>query len=152
MNFTKIYYVAGKEFSNKQKAVNYENELRNNLKLRAWNLKLYYWKISYHKSIRLINHFCNYHKFNFGKYKDKYIGEIIMKDKQYIIWCIKNIPMFELNKEEEALLTTSWKYSIGGYKWDITHDIVETTCGEQCNLQLINWEKEEMIKNYKSFK
>ena len=54
--------------------------------------------------------------------------------------------MFKLNKEEEALLTTSWKYSIGGYKWDITHDTAETTYGEQCNLQLINWEKEEMIK------
>lgn len=35
MNFTEIYYVAGKEFFDKQKAVNYENELRNNLKLRA---------------------------------------------------------------------------------------------------------------------
>lgn len=59
--------------------------------------------------------------------------------------------MFKLNKEEEALLTTSWKYSIGGYKWDITHDIIEATYGEQCNLQLINWEKEEMIKTIKVF-
>ena len=44
----------------------------------------------------LINHFCHYHKFTFGKWKGKCIGEIMMTDFQYIKWCIDNIPEFKI--------------------------------------------------------
>ena len=37
------YEVAGKIFNDKGKALKYETELRNNLNLRARNLKIFYW-------------------------------------------------------------------------------------------------------------
>ena len=63
----------------------------------------------------LINHFCHYHKFTFGKYEGRCIGEIMMTDLQYIMWCIDKVPAFKMNEEENALYNTSWKYSVGGY-------------------------------------
>ena len=86
---------------------------------RARNLKVFYWHMLGYPGInlatKLINHFCHYHKFTFGKWKGKCIGEIMMIDFQYIKWCIDNIPSFEMNEEEKALYNTSWKYSVGGY-------------------------------------
>lgn len=63
----------------------------------------------------LINHFCCYHKFAFGQYKGKCIGEIMMMDFPYIKWCLDNIPSFEMNEEEKALHDTGWKCNVGGY-------------------------------------
>ena len=86
---------------------------------RARNLKLFYWKMLGYPGVSLakdlINHFCHYHKFTFGKYKGECIGEIMMTDFQYIKWCIDNCPIFKMNEEENALYNTSWKYSVGGY-------------------------------------
>lgn len=86
---------------------------------RARNLKLFYWSMLGSPGINLakelINRFCHYHKFAFGQYKDKCIGEIMMIDLQYIKWCLDNIPSFEMNKEEKALCDTDWKYNAGGY-------------------------------------
>lgn len=148
MKVIKVYNVAGKEFSNKQDALNYENELRNNLELRARNLKVFYWDMLGYPgeiiAIQLINHFCHYHRFDFGRYRNRYVGEIIMKDIQYVKWYIKNIPMFKLNKEEKVLLNTSWKRSIGGYKTDFL-DTWETS-GDEYDIKLINWEQEMMAQ------
>ena len=70
----------------------------------------------------LINHFCHYHKFTFGQYKGKCIGEIMMMDFPYIKWCLDNIPSFEMNEEEKALYNTGWKYNVGGYTDEIDID------------------------------
>ena len=55
---------------------------------RARNLKVFYWHMLGYPGInlatKLINHFCHYHKFTFGKWKGKCIGEIMMIDFQYI--------------------------------------------------------------------
>lgn len=147
MQITEIYHVAGKEFSDRQKALEYEDTLRNNLELRARNLKLYYWRELCNNALRLINHFCHYHKFDFGKYKDRYVGEIIMIDTQYVEWCVKNVPTFKLNKEEETLLNTSWEYSIGGWRCN-RYDTWESS-GDWYDLKLIKWEEEIMKKEKK---
>lgn len=155
MKITEIYHVAGKEFSDKQKAFEYENKLRDNLELRARNLKLYCWDMLGYPgeitAIQLINHFCRYHKFDFGKYRNRYVGEIMMIDPQYIKWCIENVSSFRLNKEEEALLNTSWKYSVSGYRWDITHNETSIVPSEKPDYNIIDWEREIMrqdnIKN-----
>ena len=56
---------------------------------RARNLKVFYWHMLGYPGINLakelINHFCHYHKFTFGKWKGKCIGEIMMIDLQYIM-------------------------------------------------------------------
>ena len=86
---------------------------------RAMDFKLFYWSMLGSPGINLakelITRFCHYHKFTFGQYKDKYIGEIMMIDFQYIKWCIDNIPAFDMNEEEKALYNTRWKYNVGGY-------------------------------------
>ena len=97
---------------------------------RARNLKLFYWSMLGYPGInlakKLINHFCHYHKFTFGQYKGKCIGEIMMVDFQYIKWCIDNIPSFEINEEEKALYNTSWKCDEGGYTDEFINGYTDT--------------------------
>ena len=95
----------------------------------------------------LINHFCHYHKFTFGKWKGKCIGEIMMIDLQYIMWCIDNIPSFEMNKEEKALYNTTWKYNIGGYTYDINCGYTYTKDGDTYDVDFINREIELMERD-----
>ena len=117
---------------------------------RARNLKLFYWSMLGYPGInlakKLINHFCHYHKFTFGQYKGKCIGEIMMADFQYIKWCIDNIPSFEMNEEEKALYNTSWKYSVGGYTSEFINGYIDTYTkdGDTYDKNLINKEIELM--------
>ena len=115
---------------------------------RARNLKLFYWSMLGYPGINLakelINHFCHYHKFTFGKWKGKCIGEIMMIDFQYIKWCIDNIPSFEMNEEEKALYNTSWKYNVGGYVYEVINGNTYTKDGDTYDKDLINKEIELM--------
>lgn len=148
MKVKEHYEVAGKIFNNKEDALKHENELRNNLNLRARNLKVFYWNMlgspGEHTAIQLINHFCHYHELTFGQWKGNYIGEIMMLFPEYIKWCIKNVPFFKMNKEETALYNTKWAYNVGGTRWDITHDEVTDIEGDKPDYELINWEKEQL--------
>ena len=45
----------------------------------------------------------NGRKFFFGKYKGKFIKDIIVSDTQYITWTMKNVNWFWYNKEEVDL-------------------------------------------------
>ena len=149
MNIINNYEVAGKVFTNKEEATTYENNLRNNLPLRARNLKVYYWKVEGYpgesSAIRLINGFCHNNKFTFGKHKGRCVGEIMMKFPQYVEWCIKNVPFFKLNKEEQSLWDSSWSYSLGGYSWDVSMGDLYTLEGDTYDLNLINWEEQELL-------
>ena len=117
---------------------------------RARNFKLFYWRMLGYPGINLakelINHFCHYHKFTFGKWKGKCIGEIMMIDFQYIKWCIDNIPSFEMNEEEKALYNTSWKYSVGGYTSEFINGYIDTynKGGDTYDKELIDKEIELM--------
>lgn len=117
---------------------------------RARNLKVFYWHMLGYPGINLaknlINHFCHYHKFTFGKWKGKCIGEIMMIDFQYIKWCIDNIPSFEMNEEEKALYNTSWKYSAGGYTSEFINSYIDiyTKDGDTYDKDLIDKETELM--------
>ena len=117
---------------------------------RARNLKVFYWHMLGYTGInlatKLINHFCHYHKFTFGKWKGKCIGEIMMIDFQYIKWCIDNIPSFEMNEEEKALYNTSWKYSVGGYTSEFINGYIDTYTknGDTYDKDLIDKEIELM--------
>jgi len=42
-------------------------------------------------------------KFFFGKYKGKYIKDIIVSDTQYITWSMKNVSWFWYNQDEVEL-------------------------------------------------
>lgn len=130
---------------------------------RARNLKLFYWKMCGYPGVNLakelINHFCHYHKFTFGKWKGEYIGEIMMTDLQYITWCIDKVPAFEMNEEEKALYNTSWKYSVGGYTSEFIYGCymgTYTKDGDTYNQDLIDEEIElmerEKAKEYTSKK
>ena len=117
---------------------------------RARNLKIFYWHMLGYPGInlaeKLINHFCHYHKFTFGKWKGKCIGEIMMIDFQYIKWCIDNISSFEMNEEEKALYNTSWKYSVGGYTSEFINGYIDTYTkdGDTYDKDLIDKEIELM--------
>ena len=115
---------------------------------RARSLKLFYWSMLGYPGINLakelINHFCHYHKFTFGKWKGKCIGETMMTDFQYIKWCIDNIPSFEMNEEEKALYNTSWKYNVGGYVYEVINGNTYTKDGDTYDKGLINKEIELM--------
>lgn len=117
------YKIIDKLFNNKEDAINYENSIKNNFELRARNLKLYYWNMMNYPgettAINLINNFCHHHKFTFGKWKGRCIGEIMIIFPEYIKWCIKNVPFFKMNKEEESLFNTSWEHNVSGISWDI---------------------------------
>ena len=121
-----------------------------NIEEKARNLKLFYWNMRGYPGINLakelINYFCNYHKFTFGKWKGKCIGEIMMIDFQYIKWCIDNIPSFEMNEEEKALYNTSWKYSAGGYTSEFINSYIDTYTkdGDTYDKDLIDKETELM--------
>ena len=115
---------------------------------KARNLKVFYWHMLGYPGINLakelINHFCHYHKFTFGKWKGKCVGEIMMTDFQYIKWCIDNIPSFEMNEEEKALYNTSWKYNVGGYVYEVINGNTYTKDGDTYDKGLINKEIELM--------
>ena len=117
---------------------------------KARNLKVFYWHMLGYPGINLakelINHFCHYHKFTFGKWKGKCVGEIMMTDFQYIKWCIDNIPSFEMNEEEKALYNTSWKYNVGGYVYEVINGNTYTKDGDTYDKDLINKEIELMEK------
>lgn len=142
------YEVAGKIFNDKGKALKYETKLRNNLNLRARNLKIFYWEMlgypGKYTAIKLINHFCHYHKFTFGRWKGRYIGEIMMIFPEYIKWCIENVSFFKMNKEEMALYNTSWVHYIGGTSWNITYNEIVDIEGDKPNYKLIDWEKQQL--------
>ena len=118
---------------------------------RARNLKLFYWSMRGCTGInlakKLINYFCHYHKFTFGKWKGKCIGEIMMIDFQYIKWCIDNIPSFKMNEEEKALYDTSWKYSVGGYVYEVISYDTYTKDGDTYDKNLIDEEIKLMEKD-----
>lgn len=149
MNIINNYEVAGKIFTSKEEATTYENNLRNSLPLRARNLKVYYWKVRGYPgestAIRLINSFCHNNKFIFGKYKGRCVGEIMMKFPEYVKWCIKNVPFFKLNKEEQSLWDSSWSYNLGGYSWNVTTGDSCILEGDNYNLELINWEEQQLL-------
>jgi len=42
-------------------------------------------------------------KFTFGKYRGKKIGEVVLYDASYIVWCIENIEWFTTNTELEDI-------------------------------------------------
>ena len=117
---------------------------------RARNLKVFYWKMRGYPGVNLakelINHFCHYHKFTFGKWKGECIGEIMMTDLQYIKWCIDKIPTFKMNEEENALYNTSWKYSVGGYTSEFINGYMGTYTidGDTYDKDLIDEEIELM--------
>ena len=123
---------------------------------RARNLKVFYWAMLGYPGINLatelINHFCHYHKFTFGKWKGKCIGEIMMTDFQYIRWCIDNIPLFEMNEEEKALYNTSWKHNIGDYTCELTCGYTYTKDGDTYDRDFINSEIELMERNEQLWK
>ena len=48
-------------------------------------------------------------KFFFGKYKGKYIKDIIVNDTQYITWSMKNVSWFWYNNEEVELYKKQFK-------------------------------------------
>ena len=118
---------------------------------RARNLKLFYCRMLGYPGINLakelINHFCHYHKFTFGKWKGKCIGEIMMIDLQYIMWCIDNIPLFEMNEEEKALYNTTWKHNTGGYTSEFNCGYTYTKNGDTYDIDLINMEIELMERD-----
>ena len=49
-------------------------------------------------------------KFFFGKYKGKYINDIIVNDTQYITWSMKNIDMLKYNQDEVELYKKQIKH------------------------------------------
>ena len=117
---------------------------------RARNSKLFYWSMLGYPGVNLskelLNHFCHDHEFTFGKWKGKCVGEIMMIDFQYIKWCIDNIPSFEMNEEEKALYSTSWKYNVGGYTSDIAIGDTYTKDGDTYDRYIISREI-EIMKN-----
>lgn len=126
------------------------------IEARARNLKLFYWSMGGCPGInlakKLINHFCHYHKFTFGKWKDRYIGEIMMIDFPYITWCIDNILSFDMNEEEKALYGTSWKYNVGGYTDEFINGYIDTYTkeGDTYDKKVINEEIELLEKDEQS--
>lgn len=59
-------------------------------------------------------------KFFFGKYKGRYIKDIIVNDTQYITWSMKNVKWFWFNRDEVEL----YKQQIKNKKHLTQYDIV----------------------------
>lgn len=59
-------------------------------------------------------------KFFFGKYKGKYIKDIIVNDTQYVTWSMKNVNWFWYNDEEVEL----YKQQIKTHKPKNQYEIV----------------------------
>ena len=47
---------------------------------------------------------------DFGKYKGEKISEVLLKDAQYIEWCMWNIPTFILSNEVQKMLVKQLEY------------------------------------------
>lgn len=54
----------------------------------------------------------NGRKFFFGKYKGRYINDIIVNDTQYITWSMKNISWFWYNQDEVELYKKQLKKGV----------------------------------------
>lgn len=141
-----IYCVGNRAFSSKEEASKYEQSLKDDLKLRARNLFLFWIKMLGYPgqaiAIELVNNFAGNRKLWFGQYKGNYIGEIIFLDKQYIKWCLDNIPFFKLNNMEQILFDTSQKIDLGGSITEFGNGICESydRPGETYDSELINLE------------
>ena len=59
-------------------------------------------------------------KFFFGKYKGKYINDIIINDTQYITWSMNNVYWLWYNKEEVDI----YKQQIKNHKTKTQYEIV----------------------------
>lgn len=95
----------------------------------------------------MVNNFAGNRKFTFGQYKGNGIGDIIFTDRQYVEWCLNNIPSFKLNEREQVLFDTDTHYTIcgsstvfnkGGYIETYHYD------GDTYDSNLINFEKDWM--------
>lgn len=151
MQETTIYKVGNKKFLSKEEALEYEDTLKKDLKLRARNLFLFWNKMLGYPGIvtatQLVNNFAGNRKFTFGQYKGNGIGDIIFTDRQYVEWCLNNIPSFKLNEREQVLFDTDTHYTIcgsstvfnrGGYIETYHYD------GDTYDSNLINLEKDWM--------
>ena len=77
---------------------------------KARNLKVFYWKMFGYPGVSLakdlINHFCHYHKFTFGKYKGRCIGNVPRGMLSH--WCrIKN----GVIENWQAVVPSTWNAS-----------------------------------------
>lgn len=78
-----------------------------------------------HTATDLIREFTRNRRLEFGKYRGRHVADIIMADRQYIQWCIDNVPAFKLTAEENALFKAGTDgCRIGGY----TSEIIGDTC------------------------
>ena len=151
MNIIEKYEVAGKSFNTKEEATEYEEKLRNNLPLRARNIKLFYkfmlgWPGEV-TALRIVTNFCLNNKFTFGKFKGRCIGEIIILHPQYITWCLENIPWFSLKEREKILYEAPNNFYLGGLTWDVMTDEVTIKDPERYNNDLIDWEISQCQEN-----
>lgn len=71
-------------------------------------------------------------KFFFGKYKGRYIKDIIINDTQYITWSMKNVNWFWYNNDEVELYKKQFKNNKPKNQYEI---IMETMKNENINEQ-----------------
>ena len=64
-------------------------------------------------------------KFFFGKYKGKYIKDIIVNDTQYITWSMKNVSWFWYNNEEVELYKQQFKNHKPKTQYEIVMEDIE---------------------------
>ena len=64
-------------------------------------------------------------KFFFGKYKGKYIKDIIINDTQYITWSMKNVNWFWYNNEEVELYKQQFKNHKPKTQYEIVMEDIE---------------------------
>lgn len=67
----------------------------------------------------------NGRKFFFGKYKGKFIKDIIVSDTQYITWTMKNVTWFWYNKEEVDLYKQQFKNHKPKTQYEIVMEDIE---------------------------
>lgn len=76
---------------------------------------------------KLIDDFCGNRRFSFGKHNGETISSVIIYDRQYIKWCIQNVPKFSLSDKEQAMFDCFKEgYKIKGDRMVITGDGVFT--------------------------
>lgn len=97
-----VYSTLNKIFNTQQEAIEYENSFLNNYKAIALDI-IALNRIDKLWSQALASQFTNNIRFDFGKYKDQFIGKIIIKDKTYIDWCLNNINNFKLTDKGQLL-------------------------------------------------
>lgn len=136
------YIVADKEFNNKEDALKYEDKISNDLYLRISNLIAYYWTSygypSHSKAVKLIGHFCNYHKRKL-EHGEEFVGVLILNSRNSVEYWLKNDPNFTLNEREQLLM-------------DIDKDYKHYQVNKKVNINLINWEVDLMNYEIKGIK